>query len=180
MEVVGDDKFAEICPGKHAYKPLSYWKEAMAASVEVFGPMLHTTTNIVLGLEPMEETLAGVDERLGKSVLVVPLTFIPDPGSAMADASPPPADWLVQVSERIADLYVKHGLRFMASVMREVAPRLYQRYAPDFMKSDKKIRPSLVGRGGIQLTHLAIVFDEVVRRAQKIPGLGKRLKVSAC
>ena len=176
MEVADEANFPRICPGKHAYKPQKYWKEAQVASTEVFGPLLHTTTNLVMGIEPMSALVEGIDERLSKGVLPIPLTFIPDPGSAMADASTPNAEWLVEAAEKIADCYVRHSAKFIKAFAAEIVTNLYYRRAPKFLTRKGNPRAGMA-RGSAQLTHLSAVFDEVVHRAQKLPGVAARLKI---
>ncbi len=176
MEVASEESFPKICPGKNAYKPQSYWKAAQEASVDVFGPLLHTTTNIVAGIEPMDALVESIDERLSKGVLVIPLTFIPDPASAMADEKTPDAMWQVEAAERIADVYIRHGFKFASAIASEVVPVLINKY---FRRSGVRGKrgSSRMGGRAIQTTHLTVVFDEVLRRVQKIPGVMSRLNL---
>jgi len=74
LEVMDPAYFPAICPGKNAYKPHAYWKEAQEASVEIFGPYLNTAGCIVVGIEPMSSLVEGVDERLSKGVMPFPLS----------------------------------------------------------------------------------------------------------
>jgi len=180
LEVTSDESFKKICPGKSEYRPFSYWKESQQASVEVFGPYLNTTTNIVVGIDPMEELIEIVDERLGKGVLVIPLTFYPDPGSALKDAQSPTAKWQVEAAEKITDVYARHLPKMILAFGRQLLPVLYRRYAPGFLVGSKRNEATyadLVLNGGLQDTQLTVVFDEMVRRLQKVPGLGSRMNM---
>ena len=54
------------------------------------------------------------------------------------------------------------------------------RHTPSFIKAlgrhNGKRGPSMFG-DSIQMTHLTLVFDEILRRAQKIPGVTLKLKI---
>ncbi|NEX13431.1 MAG: hypothetical protein C1941_01820 [Prosthecochloris sp.] len=112
LEVTNADYFKAICPGKCATYPLEYWLEAQEASVEIFGPGRGTTSFILMGLEPMNLMLEGVEERMSKGVYPNMLVYQPVPGADMFRMPPPNADWLVEASEKIADLYFKYEDRF--------------------------------------------------------------------
>ncbi|ABL64263.1 7-methyl bacteriochlorophyllide c oxygenase [Chlorobium phaeobacteroides] len=112
LEVTDPDYFKAICPGKCATYPLEYWHAAQDASVEIFGPGRGTTSFILMGLEPMNCMLEGVEERLSKGVYPNMLVYQPVPGADMFRMPPPNADWLVEASEKLADLYFKYQDRF--------------------------------------------------------------------
>jgi hypothetical protein len=108
IEVVGSDYFSILCPGKAAFKSLEFWKEAQVASVDVFGRFFNTTGNVILGLEPMDGLLEGVEERLSKGVMLRPVIFCSAPNSEFWGFRPPTADWILEATERMADLYLKY------------------------------------------------------------------------
>ena len=155
LEVMDPAYFAAICPGKNAYRPHEYWRRAQEKSVEVFGPYLNTTGCVVLGIEPMDAFVAGVEERLSKRVLPFPLSYYSAPGSAYSGFRPPSPDWFVTAAERFADAcfasgeLVSHLLSFsdggVASSLGFDPTRLSERSSP-----------------------MSIVFDEVFRRAQEL------------
>jgi len=120
IEVMDSAYFAAICPGKNAHRPHQWWKEAQEASVEIFGPYLKTTGCVVTGIEPMHTLLKGLDERLGKGVMPLPLVFMSMPGSAYWGFRPPTADWLVEATERMADIYLKHAGKIVKSAISAV------------------------------------------------------------
>lgn len=151
LEVMDPKYFAAICPGKNSYKPHAYWMEAQEASVEVFGPYLNTTGCLVVGIEPMEALVEGVEERISKGVMPFPLTYYSAPGSAYWGFRPPNADWFVEASRRIADSFVK---------------------SPGFLQClAQSAGGSLVGDGAALSKHsnaMTLVFDEVLRRFQQM------------
>lgn len=120
IEVMDPAYFRAICPGKSAYKPHEYWKEAQQASVDVFGPYLQTSGCVVVGVEPMELLLKGIDERLSKGVLPIPLIYFSTPGSACWGHRAPTAEWLVETTERMADIYVKHSPKIIRSLVKDL------------------------------------------------------------
>ena len=108
LEVMDPAYFPVMCPGKAAYKPHEFWKSAQDASVEVFGPFANTTGNIILGIEPMSSVLDGVEERLARGVMPRPVIFCSAPNSEYWGFRPPTADWLIEVTERMATSYLEH------------------------------------------------------------------------
>ncbi len=148
LEVMDPAHFAAVCPGKAAYsRPQEHWREAQNASTEIFGPGRGTTTSLVLGMEPMETLLAGVDERLSHGVFPLPVVFIPwPPGMAYESFRPPTAEWHVEVSEKIVDLILQHA---------------------DKLGMD----PMADNRAGVTRTGLSypptLITDEITRRAQE-------------
>jgi hypothetical protein len=108
IEVMDPTYFPVICPGKATYKPHAFWRSAQDASVGVFGPFANTTGNIVLGIEPMSSVLDGVEERLAQGVMPRPVIFCSAPNSEYCGFRPPTADWLIEVTERMATKYLEH------------------------------------------------------------------------
>jgi len=153
-EVMDEAYFAAICPGKHAYKPLPYWKKAQEASVEIFGPLLGTTGCIVVGIEPMSTLLKGFEDRVSKGVMPLPLVFFSAPGSAYWGFRAPTAEWIVEASEKMVDIVLKHMPKLLSFV--------------SMMPSEGAAEGAL-GTGDRPLsdhltTHLSTVPDELQRR----------------
>ena len=167
LEVMDDAYFAAICPGKAAYKPLSYLKEAQEYSVKVFGPLFGTISCVVMGIEPMSSLVKGFDERISKGILPLPLVFHSTPGSEYEDFRPPTVEWIIKASEKMAD-------SFMRYIFKWIKPT----------KGDNKDGGSKTPRfspSRMPTTHLSVVFDEIGYRINKLLGgksisefLGKR------
>ena len=147
LEVMDPAYFAAICPGKHAYKPLEFWKRAQEVSVEVFGPYKDTTGFVIVGLEPMDSLIDGMDERLSKGVLPLPFVFYSAPGSAYWGFRPPTAEWLMQATDRLADVFMPHVPAVMQSLASSAAAAPA---APSFAN--------------------CMLFDEVQRRVRELMG----------
>ena len=153
LEVMDPAYFAAICPGKHAFRPLEYWKEAQEASVEVFGPYMNTMGCVVAGIEPMTALVEGVEERLSKGVMPFPITFYSAPGSAYWGFRPPTADWFVEASQRMADSFMSS-----AGFLQCVAEASGGAMTGSSSALTKYSSP------------MTLVFDEVLRRVQQLFG----------
>ncbi|TFG28254.1 MAG: hypothetical protein EU532_05675 [Promethearchaeota archaeon] len=149
LEVLDEAYFSAICPGKSTYKPFSYWKKAQEVAVEVFGPLFGSTGCIVVGIEPMSTLLAGFEERLSKGVMLLPIVFMSCLGSAYWGFRTPTADWIVEASNKIVDIFLKHGIKWL-------------RKASKFAKREgaQKAIVSGIPKSG----RADIVFDELGRR----------------
>ncbi len=148
LEVMDPAYFAAVCPGKHAYRPLEYWKEAQAASVDVFGPFTNTITGVVMGMEPLPLLIEGFEECLSKGVLPTPFVFFSSPGSAYKGFRPPDADVLVEATEKMA--------------------RILLPYAADILQAAQNCHSQgtfLGSRDGNALTFpIILLFDEFTRQ----------------
>jgi len=84
------------------------------------------------------------------------------------------------LDEKMADCYLRHGAKFIKAVASELFADVYHHHAPGFIKAmglyNGECGPSMFS-GSIQTTHLTVVFNEILRRAQKIPGVTSRLKI---
>ena len=156
LEVMDDAYFAAICPGKVAYKPLSYLKKAQEYSVEVFGPLFGTISCVVMGIEPMSCLVEGFDERMSKGILPLPLVFHPEPGSAYEGFRNPTAEWIVEASEKMANSFMKYLLKWLKpalDIAKERGRDIYEFSA-----------------GSTPTTRLSVVFDEIGIRLNKFLG----------
>jgi len=161
IEVMDQAYFKAICPGKSAYKPHEYWKEAQLASVDVFGPYLQMSGCVVVGVEPMELLLKGIDERLSKGVLPIPLIYHSTPGSAYWGHRSPTAEWLVESTDKMADIYVKHSPKIIRSLVSDLRNAGVSRLI--------KAAVTKVGEGRAKekssdSAQVLLVFDELQRR----------------
>lgn len=156
LEVMDDAYFAAICPGKAAYKPLSYLKEAQEYSVKVFGPLSGTVSCVVMGIEPMSSLVNGFDERFSKGILPLPLVFHSTPGSDYEGFRPPTAEWIIEASEKMADSFMRHIFKWFKPTKADAKEG--EKYGSRF--SPKKM----------PTTHLSVVFDEIGFRINKLLG----------
>jgi hypothetical protein len=152
LEVMDPAYFAAICPGKHAYRPLEYWKEAQEAAADVFGPFTNTITGVVMGMEPTSLLIEGFEERLSKGVLPTPFVFFSPPGSAYEGFRPPTADVIVEASEKMAGILTHYAPQILQAAMGGCGER----------------GAFLGNRDGSALTFpIMVVFDEFTRQLQE-------------
>ncbi|MGB7247657.1 MAG: MSMEG_0568 family radical SAM protein [Phormidesmis sp.] len=100
LEAADPEVRAKIMPGK-AKVPLSYYFEAFAAAVKVFGRG-QVSTYLLAGLGDSKESLLQVSDRLidiGVYPFVVP--FVPIVGTPLAGQSPPSSDFMFELYQAI-------------------------------------------------------------------------------
>ena len=84
VEVYDADRFAEICPGKQAiggqkaiYRALSHARSVFRSGAVV--------SHLIVGLEPLKSTIAGMKMLVGQGIVPMLLPFRPLPGTALSD-----------------------------------------------------------------------------------------------
>ena len=157
LEVMDDAYYAAICPGKSAYKPLSYVRKAQEYSVKVFGPLFGTTGLLVMGIEPMSTLVAGYEERMSKGILPMPVVFHPEPNSAYEGFRPPTAEWIVEASDKMADSFMKHFIKWLPAAIEHA-----EKWDGSF---DLETGFANVFNS---LSHQTILFDEIQLRLDKL------------
>jgi hypothetical protein len=167
MEMVTSKAFENICPGKHAYKPLEYWKKAQEAAVDA---SLISATNIVAGIESKEVLLEGIQERLSKGVFPVPLQFMPTPNSPMAKTPARSAAWIVDVAERVVDAYIRSFVNVTGLLGRTALMSFARKLVPEPIRSMMPEGWDVPGSTAMPMTVNCLAFDELVRRVHRIPG----------
>lgn len=110
LEAADPDVRSRMMPGK-AKVPLSYYFEAFAAAVRVFG-RAQVSTYLLAGLGDSKETLLEISDRLielGVYPFIVP--FVPIVGTPLAGQAPP-------TSEFMFELYQAVGAKLKAANLR--------------------------------------------------------------
>jgi len=167
MEMVTSKAFKAICPGKHAYKPLEYWKEAQEAALEA---SLISATNIVAGIEPKEALLEGVHERLSKRVFPVPLQFLPTPSAPMARTPAKSAAWIVDVAGRVADAYIRSSINVTKPFGKAATMSVGRKLAPKALREMIPKGWDVPSSAAMPMAVNCVAFDELVRKVHRIPG----------
>lgn len=88
IELWDEDIRRELMPGKSAITRDRYLS-ALAHSVKIFGPH-QASSQIIIGLEPLQDTLAAVRAVVDVGAIPLPVVFRPLPGTAL-EATPPPS-----------------------------------------------------------------------------------------
>jgi len=107
MELYNEDIAREIMPGKHEISRQGYL-DFIKQAVDVFG-IGKVRSLLMLGLEPLEDTLKGVEELAVRGCDPVLSPFRPDPSTPLADKLPPTIEFMAEAYERARDIVSKHN-----------------------------------------------------------------------
>jgi len=110
LEAVEPEVRARVMPGK-AEVPVSYYLEAFAAAVAVFGRG-RVSTYLIAGLGDARESLVEMARRLvrmGVYPFVVP--FVPLRGTPMEAHPPPESEWMQAIYRDVGRLLRENGMR---------------------------------------------------------------------
>lgn len=108
-ELVGQKASEEIMPQKaHLMKP--YFLDAIDDAVGVFGaPKVRSL--VILGLEPVEDTLTGVEELAERGCVPVLSPFRPAPATPLSDREPPGVEEMETAWTRTVEICADHDLK---------------------------------------------------------------------
>ncbi|HBC93117.1 MAG TPA: radical SAM protein [Pelotomaculum sp.] len=121
LEVLNEDLFNWICPGKAEWIGYQEWKKRLLKAVEIFGRG-HVSTGIVGGVElakprgftnendALKSTLDEAEYLISHGVNTVYIVWVPKPGSYFRDQQNPSLTYYVRLAKGIHDLRVKYGL----------------------------------------------------------------------
>jgi hypothetical protein len=109
LELFDETAARELMPVKGALTR-QYWLDFIADAVRVFGPG-RVRSLLMLGLEPLEGTLAGVESlaRIGCDPVLSP--FRPDPATPLGARTPPTSALLAEACERATEIVAAHGVK---------------------------------------------------------------------
>ncbi|TFG04633.1 MAG: hypothetical protein EU536_04205 [Promethearchaeota archaeon] len=113
---------------------------------------------LVMGIEPMTTLVAGFEERMSKGVLPMPVIFHPEPNSAYEGFRPPTAEWIVEASEKMADSFMKHFVKWLPAWIE---------HAKEWGKDAFNLE-DYFSHGFNSLSHQTILFDEIKLRLDKL------------
>lgn len=109
MEVWDERLWPGMVPGKHALMPRDRWLERLLHAVDVFGKG-QVASVLVAGIEPKRSFLEGAKWLAEHGIHGVPIPWNPAPGSAYEGHQTPTADWHLETTARILDMWEEHGL----------------------------------------------------------------------
>lgn len=108
IEIYDEDIRKEICPGKGEI-PLSRYLEALSLASSIFGKE-QTSSWLIVGLEPPESTIAGI-EAIAKTGAIPHLTvFRPLSGTEFENRKPPETDDVIKVYRILPEILKKYRL----------------------------------------------------------------------
>ena len=107
LEVYDEDISAKVMRHKHRQGREYYLDFLETAAAELGGHRVRSM--LMVGIEPLESTLAGTRAILERGCVPVLSPFKPDPATPLAEARPPSADDTLEVYLRARDLAVEIG-----------------------------------------------------------------------
>lgn len=122
IEVLGEDLFNWICPGKAMIIGYQEWKHRLFDAAEIFGKG-HVTTDIVNGVElvkpygyntedeALKHLLEEAEDFAKHNVAVVNIVWNVVPNSIFRDQVSPSLDYYIRVSRGLARIYRTYGLQ---------------------------------------------------------------------
>lgn len=107
IELVSDDSARELMPQKWR-QGLSHYLRFIADAADILGPG-RVRSMMMVGLEPLDDTLRGIEAILDAGGVPVLSPFRPDPATPLGDRRPPGASELALVHARAVELAAAHG-----------------------------------------------------------------------
>lgn len=101
LEVVGEDVFSQMCPGKLDYNS---FRNRLLEAVGVMG-FGNVRSNFVLGLQPVEQLLEGVAALAEKGIVADYSIFQPKRGTPLEEYPSPTMDDIVYFTTQLVNIY---------------------------------------------------------------------------
>ena len=109
MELLDEEWFARICPGKARMLGQSLFFDALEHCARLL-PRGAVSGEIIVGIEPIENTIQGIERIASAGAFPTVCIFRPTIGSDMADWPPPIYDEVRQVMVAMYDACRRHRL----------------------------------------------------------------------
>lgn len=121
LEVLGEEKFNWICPGKAQSVGYKEWRQRLIRAVDIFGRG-NVGTGLVGGVElakpygftseadALASTLEEAEFLAENGVTTVYIVWVPRPGSNFRDQKNPSLEYFVQLAQGLHNLRVKYNL----------------------------------------------------------------------
>jgi len=109
LEMFGDEASKRTMRAK-ADLGKTYWFDFIGRAAETFGPG-KVRSLILVGLEPLEDTLKGVEALAERGCDPVLSPFRPDPHTPLRNMQPPTIEFLAEVYERSVEIVERHGVK---------------------------------------------------------------------
>jgi len=108
LEVIGTERFNEVCPGKAKTFGYEGMVDSLKESVKIFGKG-HVRSNFVLGAQPVEELLSGIKDLASYGIVADYSVFIPKKHTPWAKKPSPSLDTIVYFTKELVEIYEKNG-----------------------------------------------------------------------
>lgn len=121
LEVLNEELFNWICPGKAEWVGYKEWKNRLIRAVDIFGRG-HVNTGIVGGVElakphgftnedeALKSTLEEAEDLADHGVTTVYIVWIPRPGSYFRDQKNASLEYYVRLAKGLHEIRVKYNL----------------------------------------------------------------------
>ena len=103
MEIWDKKLYQAICPGKSRMTSHEGFLSSIKNAIKVFGEG-NVYAVFVMGLEPKETFLQGVQELAGMGANIVPFVWSPNPGSKLEGHRAPTSEWYVETVLEAAEI----------------------------------------------------------------------------
>lgn len=110
LEVTGDDRFNEVCPGKSQIIPYPQAIEIFKKAVKIFG-FGKVRSNFVLGAQPVEELLSGIKDLAKEGIVADYSIFVPKKGTPWAQKPGPDMATIIAFTKELAEIYKHYGFQ---------------------------------------------------------------------
>jgi len=107
LEIWDEKIFSEICPGKTRRVGRERWIQSLKEARDLLKPA-RALSSFVVGLEPMESVLAGINYLSTEGIFPIMSPFIPMVGTEYEGKEPPKIDWVWDVHERATEIIYKN------------------------------------------------------------------------
>lgn len=107
LEIWDEKIFHEICPGKTRRVGRDRWIESLFEARDLLKPA-RTLSSFVVGLEPKETLLEGIDYLSSNGVWPIMSPFIPMVGTEYEGKQAPDPDWVWDVHEKATEIIHKN------------------------------------------------------------------------
>lgn len=107
LEIWDEKLFNEICPGKMRRVGRKRWIESLKEARDLLKPA-RTLSSFVVGLEPKESVLEGIEYLSSEGIWPIMSPFIPMVETEYEGKQPPDADWLWDVHEKATDIIYRN------------------------------------------------------------------------
>jgi len=109
LEIWDPKLFNEICPGKSKVIGRERWISALEQATEIHGQG-KVAAGFVTGLEPKKSFLEGAEYLATKGIVPINFVWSPGPGSAYEGQRPPSAQWYLDLTTKLVNIWEDYGL----------------------------------------------------------------------
>lgn len=107
LEIWDENIFNEICPGKHRRIGRKRWIESLFEARDLLKPA-RALSSFVVGLEPSESVLEGIDYLSSNGIFPIMSPFVPMVGTDYEGKEAPAPAWVWDVHEKATEIIYKN------------------------------------------------------------------------